>query len=62
MIWKKRIISVSLDTMIDKHIGEKGSLKRKKFDKKLEDSLTSHDVEQIVKYQELIYLNNGYLF
>ena len=50
---KKEIKTVSLDTMIDKHIGKRGSKKREAFENELRIDLLGQSIRQARKEQNL---------
>ena len=50
---KKEIKTVSLDTMIDKHIGKRGSKKREVFENELRIDLLGQSIRQARKEQNL---------
>ena len=50
---KKEIKTVSLDTMIDKHIGKRGSEKREAFENELRIDLLGQSIRQAPKEQHL---------
>jgi len=58
---ERKIKTVSLDTMIDKHIGERGSEKREAFEKELRIDLLGQAIRQARKEQQLTQEDLGKL-
>ena len=57
----KKIKTVSLDTMIDKHIGKRGSEKREAFENELRIDLLGQAIRQARKEQQLTQEDLGKL-
>ena len=58
---ERKIKTVSLDTMIDKHIGKRGSKKREAFENELRIDLLGQAIKQARKEQQLTQEDLGKL-
>ena len=58
---ERKIKTVSLDTMIDKHIGKRGSEKREAFENELRIDLLGQAIRQARKEQQLTQEDLGKL-
>ena len=50
---KDRFNTVSLETMIDKHIGKRGTIKREAFENELRIDLLGYKIKEVRKQQNL---------
>ena len=50
---KDRFKTVSLETMIDKHIGKRGTIKREAFENELRIDLLGYKIKEVRKQQNL---------
>ncbi|MFM2393259.1 MAG: hypothetical protein RLZZ546_1241 [Bacteroidota bacterium] len=50
---KDKFKTVSLDTMIDKHIGKRGTVKREAFENELRIDLLGHTIKEVRKQRNL---------
>ena len=58
---ERKIKTISLDTMIDKHIGERGTEKREAFENELRIDLLGQAIKQARKEQQLTQEDLGRL-